>query len=477
MKKIGSLFFLLIFLLLLSGEEVFAENLSSQGIADLSRPGVLQVGTHITGKVSIPRITVDARARTVEIIPDEKKELQIDEYFSGSGFVIQEEGFIATNAHVVSLQTIKRRLATERALAALYENALTLSDDEMESLLKEGKDGFINKVFETIITNSSFELSKEVKILNPKRGASTFVGAFQNGEVAEVLVESPNFLSGGTDLAILKIGKKPAPALALSDQELAVGDRVYLSGFPATAETSQLSSGDVTFTSGVVSAIRVSPEGKKIYQTDAKVSQGSSGGPVLSEQGEVVGIVTFQTDTLERKSGDNFAFAQSTQALKEMVDASRIDTKEGLYGTTFRNVFRAYVERRCNDMNKALLELGRMSDYYDLEKSFTSYKEECSLWQATGESSDTPYARIQETLISNKSSFWWLFLGSLIFTGTMVIFILWLFRQLQRDEAEIKMLEKRIAEDESEILRQRKESHQWFLEHDQANEHSLDKEQ
>lgn len=129
----------------------------------------------------------------------------------------------------------------------------------------------------------------------------------------------------------------------------------------------ELSSGDVTFTSGVVSAIRISSDGKRIYQTDAKVSQGSSGGPVLNEEGEVVGVVTFQTETLERKNGDNFAFAQYLQGLKEIVDASRIDTKEGFYGAIFRKVFRAYVERRCNDMNQALQEITKVDSFYELE--------------------------------------------------------------------------------------------------------------
>lgn len=233
MNQKVTFFILLSFFFLLTNKD-FAENLSSQGIADLSRPGVLQIGTHVTGKVVLPNITVDARARSVTVLPDEKKEINIDEYFSGSGFVIQEEGFIATNAHVVSIQTIKRRLATERALSALYENALTLSDEEMDVLLKEDKNGFISQVFEAILNNSTFELSKEVRVLNPKRTPVNFVDSFNGGEVAEVLVESPNFLSGGTDIAVLKINKKPAPALGLSTKDLAVGDRVYLSGFPET---------------------------------------------------------------------------------------------------------------------------------------------------------------------------------------------------------------------------------------------------
>ncbi len=475
MYKKEALFFLLTLFFFVGQKEALAENLSSQGVADISRSGVLQVATHITGKAVIPGVTVDVRTRTVSIVPDSQKEVQVDEYFSGSGFVIQEEGFLATNAHVVSLQTIKKRLTTERAMASLYENALTLSDSEMEALLKEGKDGFIGQVFETILAGSQFELQQEVRVLSPGRKAVSFTDAFALGEPVEILVESPNFLSGGVDIALLKISKRPAPALALSQKELSVGDKVYLSGFPATAELSENSTGEVTFTSGVVSAVRISSDGKKIYQTDAKVSQGSSGGPLLNEEGKVVGVVTFQADILDRKSGDNFAFAQSIEGLEEISSAARIDAEEGVFGKSFRKMFQAYVERRCNDMNTEIEKASVIDSFYGSARVFDTYQKECSLWQANGEAKDTPYALWQEEIFKNRNSFWWLFFGSLVFTGTIVILILWLFRQLERDELEIARLEKRLIIDESEILRQRRESHQWFLEHDQSNEHSLNK--
>lgn len=475
MYKRLALFLVVVSLLIGGGKSVKAENLSSQGVADISRSGVLQVATHITGKAVVPSVTVDIKARTIAVVADAQKEVAVDEYFSGSGFVIQEEGFIATNAHVVSLRTIKKRLATEKAMAALYENALALSDSEMENLLKEGKDGFISQVFEVILANSQFDLQHEVRVLSPHRKAVSFTEAFASGQTAEVLVESPNFLVGGTDIAILKIPQRPAPALALSQKELSVGDRVFLSGFPATAEMNDKSAGDVTFTSGVVSAVKMSVDGKKIYQTDAKVSQGSSGGPVLSEEGAVVGVVTFQTDALERKSGDNFAFAQSVEGLKEMAEGARIDPQEGIYGTAFRKMFQAYVERRCTDMKSEIEKAAKIDDFYGSEKAFSGYEKDCSLWQANGEAKDTPYAVWQEEVFKNKNSFWWLFFGSLVFTGTIVILILWLFRQLERDEQEIARLETRLAYDEKVIQEQRRESHQWFLEHDQVNEHSLNK--
>lgn len=451
---------------------VEAQDLSLRGIADISRPATVQIGTHIFGTVKVPSVVVDARAKTITLVPDSDKEVTIDEYFTGSGFVFQENGYIVTNAHVVSPNTLKRKLVSEKALASLYENALTLSDDELDGLLKEGKEGFVQTIFSILFEKSTFDLKREVRVLDPGRMERTITEAITEGQPAEVLVESPNFLSGGTDAAILKIDKVKAPALGFSPKEVAVGDRVYISGYPATAETGQRSSGEVTFTGGVVSAVRISPEGKKIYQTDAKVSEGSSGGPVLNEEGKVVGIVTFQTDALQRKSGDNFAFAQAIDGVSDMALASRIEPGEGVFVTAFRKGFQAYIERRCQDMEAAFQEGQGIDSFYGTEKSLSGYRQECSLWQAEGVAHDTPFALWQETFLKERGSFWWLFLGSAIFVGAIIILILWLFRQLERDEKEIDRLGKRLIQDENEILRQQKMSQQWFMEHDQKNQHS-----
>lgn len=475
-QRIVFSFFLFFTFLFLEGTfEVRAQNLSPQGIADISRPATVQIGTHIFGVVKIPSVVVDARARTVSLVPDSEKELVIDEYFTGSGFVLQENGYIATNAHVVSLNTLKQKLVSEKALSALYENAMTLSDGELDGLLKEGKHGFVKNIFTTLLEKSTFDLTREVRVLDPQRTSRTVMESISEGQPAEVLVESPNFLSGGTDAALLKVGMVPAPALGVASQELSVGDRVYIAGYPATAERGERSSGEVTFTSGVVSAIRLSADGKKIYQTDAKVSEGSSGGPVLNEEGKVVGMVTFQTDALERKSGDNFAFAQAIEGVSAMALTSRIEPAEGVFAKAFRQGFQAYVERRCQVMEQAYVSAQGVDSFYGSEKSFARYRQDCSLWQAEGVAHDTEFSLWQENFLKQRGSFWWLFLGSAVFVGAVIILILWLFRQLERDEKEIARLGKRLIEDEQEILRQQKTAQQWFLEHDQSNEHSAEK--
>jgi S1-C subfamily serine protease len=96
------------------------------------------------------------------------------------------------------------------------------------------------------------------------------------------------------DLAVLQAEKIPDDLVAAtmrSTADLAIGDRVVAIGFPFGIGPSA--------SAGVVSGLRrefVSPEGNRLLtnliQFDAAVNPGSSGGALVTSQGEVVGIVT-----------------------------------------------------------------------------------------------------------------------------------------------------------------------------------------
>jgi S1-C subfamily serine protease len=96
------------------------------------------------------------------------------------------------------------------------------------------------------------------------------------------------------DLAVLKAARVPddlVPATLRSTHGLRPGDEVVAVGFPFGIGPSA--------TAGVVSGLKReyrSPEGKRILtnliQFDAAVNPGNSGGPLVTTEGEVVGIVT-----------------------------------------------------------------------------------------------------------------------------------------------------------------------------------------
>ena len=90
-------------------------------------------------------------------------------------------------------------------------------------------------------------------------------------------------VSKNRDVAIIKTNPRDRAPLALRRGPVTPGARVYAIGSPAGKNF------EGTVTSGVISADRVS-DGLRYVQSDVMVSHGSSGGPLLNENGEVIGL-------------------------------------------------------------------------------------------------------------------------------------------------------------------------------------------
>lgn len=80
------------------------------------------------------------------------------------------------------------------------------------------------------------------------------------------------------DVALIEVAQLSAPALTLSPQPPKVLDDVYAFGNPLGGATSA--------SRGIVSAVS-----DRTVQTDAAVNPGNSGGPLLNDAGDVVGLV------------------------------------------------------------------------------------------------------------------------------------------------------------------------------------------
>jgi len=108
------------------------------------------------------------------------------------------------------------------------------------------------------------------------------------------------------DLALLKVSGIAGRSLVLdTDDATAIGDEVFAIGNPQGLEG--------TFSQGIVSSLR-NTKSRNLIQITASISQGSSGGAVLNDHGEVVGIAVGAIE-----SGQSLNFAIPVSKLRFLI--------------------------------------------------------------------------------------------------------------------------------------------------------------
>jgi hypothetical protein len=196
---------------------------------------------------------------------------------TGSGFVIAPSGLILTSNHVVSGETKVGRVQGDEA-------RLT-----------------------TIV--------KRIEVV---------VGSGGSRQTFEPFVAAAD---PGLDLAVLQASVADLPFIPFGDSDAAEpGRATRVLGFPygSRVEVGRALGSDVvpevTVTAGSVSAARADEEGQTQYlQTDASVHPGSSGGPMLDEDGYALGLVKMKI--AEGRGGSGPGFTVPINQVKDFLDA------------------------------------------------------------------------------------------------------------------------------------------------------------
>ena len=120
-------------------------------------------------------------------------------------------------------------------------------------------------------------------------------------------IEGITAIDEKNDLAILQVLNRCVDPLLLGDSNtVEIGETVYVAGNPQGWEG--------TFSNGIISGIRERSTVKQLQMT-APISRGSSGGPVLNENGEVIGV------SVRTYGGQNLNFATPSNALNTLLSA------------------------------------------------------------------------------------------------------------------------------------------------------------
>ena len=127
----------------------------------------------------------------------------------------------------------------------------------------------------------------------------------------------------GNDLALLQIDADDLPPVTFApSDEVAIGDEVVAIGFALDL------AGDPSVTLGIVSALDrtiITDSGALdgLIQTDAAISSGNSGGPLVDASGRVVGINTAVARSDVTTAATNVGFAIAADEVQEVLAALR----------------------------------------------------------------------------------------------------------------------------------------------------------
>lgn len=432
-----------------------------EDVVALTKPSVVRIVQHVKGTATVPALTINLKDWSVTVDANRPPQtIPVDETISGSGFIVSSDGYIVTNSHVVSLSTTKIDVMTNAVLPAMYDSALSLNEEEARKAFQsdDATFEFSKKVFEYVSSQSVFNVKQDTVVLNPSSQKEKFEDLMAEGFPVQVVSVNDRFYDDDKDVALIKIDQQNLPTIPLgSSQNLNVGKQVSIFGFPATAEFNQRNPLESTFTQGVISALKDSEKKDfKVFQTDAKVSEGSSGGPLTDDDGSVAGIITFQTNQFQKDSGDNFAFAIPIEMAMHMIEENHVNILPSGYQQQFKQGLDALRAKHCLDATHTIELAQKVNTAFDVNRYTAPYMARCELLMASGQSIDTLRSRVKGFMQLISPSMWFVIGMSIIFACSLGFVIWWLVREVNKEEQEIRKLEKRLHDEERHVYEDRK---------------------
>ena len=174
-----------------------------------------------------------------------------------------------------------------------------------------------------------------------------YFSAAENDFVAGQVVYYSGF--NEKDIAIIKLPSATDKRTALrlrSSSDVKVGETVYALGYPGTATVGQdfktFDQDDITLTKGVISK-KMTPSFSTYdaFQMDTYISGGNSGGPLVDENGYVVGINSASLESSGIDLGMNYAIV--ADELIKILDSERIEYTMAGGGVSWAQPWFAYV--------------------------------------------------------------------------------------------------------------------------------------
>lgn len=243
--------------------------------------------------------------------------------FSGWGTASVVKQYVSTGGAVSDRPTdIKGLLATSLPAVVSVKSAPTQANPFLDS--GGGRPG--SEGTGIVISGSGEIITNAHVVRGGISGASTVTVTLQDSrKLAAQIVASDS----DNDLALLKVsGVAGLPILELGNSgAVAPGDPVIAIGYALGLE------GGPSVTTGIISATGrstatetgagVNSRLTNLLQTDAPISSGDSGGPLLDTEGHVIGINTMVATSTSQVAANGIGFAIAADTVKAVLEALR----------------------------------------------------------------------------------------------------------------------------------------------------------
>ncbi len=219
---------------------------------------------------------------------------------TGTGWFVDGRGFLVTNAHVVDpahrlppwvTHELKKKAIEEACVEpVLRARGLMRGQrpDVEEQIRRQASDQALASAKVTPLPKVTVLLSNGTKLPAEVKKFSAPLYLDNSGNPLP---------DSGRDLALLRVKDGVYPAIALSRLESKIGDPVHILGFPGVVLTHELlnqsAALEASVTNGAVSGLKPDAIGQDLVQTDAPATYGNSGGPAITDDASLVGVMTF----------------------------------------------------------------------------------------------------------------------------------------------------------------------------------------
>ena len=255
----------------------------------------------LIAKPAVALVTAEVRAEvTLNCGRGEKTVRPTPFVETGTGWFIDGRGYVITNGHVVDpvhrmpawvIHELKKKAIDQACVDPVLRAqgvARGARPDLEDAIRREASARALDtaqvspKPQLSILLSSGLNLPAQVIKFSPPLGFD------MNGKpVAD----------SGRDLALLRVREGDYPAIRLGDADARIGDPIHIIGFPGVVLSHELLSKslDASVTNGAISGFKQDAIGQDFIQTDAAAAHGNSGGPAVSDDAKLVGVLTATT--------------------------------------------------------------------------------------------------------------------------------------------------------------------------------------